>query len=283
MRCSQLSSTTTAGRERQRRRDGADERVAGLGADAEGVGQRLRNQRRRWQRCKFHDIRVHVGQPARDLQREPGLSRPARPGQRHQPVRPHQRGQLLELAVAPDERSERRRQRGRTGPDRLQPLIMAQHRQLQPAQSLARLHAQLAHQRRAQPPVGGQRIRLPPTPVQRDDQVGAQLLPERMRRRQLLQPGDDRGMTAKPQLRVGVQLVATAGAARPTARRRPARTAPRPRPAPGPATRPGPRRAGSTPAAVTWQASAAPPPGRAQTGRHPPAPAGPRARSRRRG
>ena len=78
--------------ERQRRRDGAGERVAGLGADAEGIGQRLRDQRRRRQRCKLHEIGVYVGQPARDLQREAGLTRPTRPRQRHQPVRPDESG-----------------------------------------------------------------------------------------------------------------------------------------------------------------------------------------------
>ena len=64
---------------RQRRRDGAGERVTGLGADAEGIGQRLRDQRRRRQRCELHEIGVDVVQPARHLQREAGLPRPARP------------------------------------------------------------------------------------------------------------------------------------------------------------------------------------------------------------
>jgi hypothetical protein len=58
-----------------------------------------------------------VGEPRREpssqLQRQRGLSHPARPGQRQQPGVLDQPGERVEVALAPEQRRDRRRQRAR--------------------------------------------------------------------------------------------------------------------------------------------------------------------------
>ena len=80
--------------------------------------------------------------------------------------------------------------------------LLPQHRSLELAQLLAGLDAQLLRQYRPGPAVRGQRIGLPPAPVQREHQKPPQPLAERIPGHQALQlPGNLRG---QPQLDIGL-------------------------------------------------------------------------------
>ena len=80
--------------------------------------------------------------------------------------------------------------------------VLGQHGGVQASQRLAGVDAELAGQQVADPPVGGQRVGLPPAPVQRQHQLAVQPLPHRMPGGQLLQLGGQRVMPAQRQVRV---------------------------------------------------------------------------------
>ena len=63
-----------------------------------------------------------------------------------------------------------------------------------------RLYAQFAHQNGARLPVGGQSFSTPAAPVQREHQLGMEMLPQRMLRYQGLQAGDQLAVVAEMQV-----------------------------------------------------------------------------------
>ena len=83
----------------------------------DGVGHRRRIGDR-GQLEKPHPLGKLIGQPRRDLQRQPGLADPTYPGQRDQPMSFHHRLQLGDLGLASDEARGRSPQVPRT---RIQP------------------------------------------------------------------------------------------------------------------------------------------------------------------
>ena len=131
-----------------------------------------------------HPVREPAHHPRPGLQGQPGLSRPAGPGQRDQPrlaQQPFQPGQVLLAAQEAGQRRgqvmPRRKRRRRN--------LLPQHRLLQPAQLLPRFQPQLGGQHVPGPPVGRQRISLPLGPVQRQHQQPPQPLPQRILRDQV--------------------------------------------------------------------------------------------------
>ena len=148
-----------------------------------------------------HPVREPAGHPRPCLQGQPGLARPAGPGQGHQPRLPQQLVNPVQVLLAAHEAGQRRGQvipRGRRrGGD-----LLAQDRLLQPAQVLPRLQPQLRGQQFTGPPVGRQRVGLAFGPVQRQHQQPPQPLPHRVLRDQALQlPGH---LRVQAQLDVGL-------------------------------------------------------------------------------
>ena len=119
----------------------------------------------------------------RELHRQPGLPGSARPGQGNQPRPGDQLVQRGKLPFPAQETGQPDRQVVQLAARRRGRDLLPQHRLLQGLQFLAGLDPQLTGQHRAGPPVGGQRISLPPAPVQRQHQQPPQPLPHRI-------PGD---------------------------------------------------------------------------------------------
>ena len=68
---------------------------------------------------------------------------------------------------------------------------MAEHRSLELLQGRPRLDAKLLDQRRPRRLVGGQRLRLPPRPVEGEHQLAAEPFPQRVLGDQALELGDE--------------------------------------------------------------------------------------------
>jgi hypothetical protein len=108
-------------------------------------------------------------------------------------------GELSELVLAAHERTARRLCR-RLGPRRdlqVQCRVLGEDRALEPAQSLARLDAQLVDQRPARVLVGLERVGLPVRAVQGEHQLCPQPLPVRMLGDQRLQLADELAVAAE--------------------------------------------------------------------------------------
>ena len=121
-------------------------------------------------------------EPAGELDRKPGLADPTGPDQRDQPRTRVEElaGDLLQLPVSADRSSRRDRQA--PGPPfltrpGLERRVLLQDAALEPAQCRARLQPEVVHHRRSPLAIGGQRVGLPPCPVQRQHELGAQALP----------------------------------------------------------------------------------------------------------
>jgi hypothetical protein len=84
-------------------------------AQPERLGHGAEQQPRLGDVGQRHELRYETGFAARELQRQPRLAAPARPGQRQQAhIRPlHEAARGRQLALPPDERGERHRQRTR--------------------------------------------------------------------------------------------------------------------------------------------------------------------------
>ncbi len=124
-----------------------------------------------------------------ELGGQPGLPRPAGSGQRNQPRLTEQLAQLGQFLLAADETGQLRRQVMHRHRRRRRDFL-PQHGPLQLTQLRTGFQPQLPGQHRPGPPVGGQRIGLPLTPVQRQHQQPPQPLPQRMLGDQALQfPG----------------------------------------------------------------------------------------------
>jgi hypothetical protein len=80
--------------------------------------------------------------------------------------------------------------------------ILSQHGLLQPLKRLARADTELVGERLVNPPVGGQRIGLAATPVQRQQKLGMQALAQRVVGHQPLQLRDQHGVPAQSQVRI---------------------------------------------------------------------------------
>ena len=97
-----------------------DRATAALG-DAERTRDARCDEHRIADRLERHEedaVREVVRRPRRELERQPRLAGPARPGQRQQPGPRQQPGRRLELRVAPDERRQLGRQVVRPGVER---------------------------------------------------------------------------------------------------------------------------------------------------------------------
>ena len=146
-------------------------------------------------------IREVAQQRLGDGQRQPRLPRPAGAGERDQPGGAAQeRGELLDLRLAADERRRRSRQvapraAGRIGERR----VLTQDRRLQRAQRLARLQPELLDQQRAPAAVDLQRLGLATGAVEREHQLTARAFAQRLRGDELLQVGQRLGVTAASQ------------------------------------------------------------------------------------
>jgi hypothetical protein len=185
-----------------------DERLVdgrlGLLAHVKQPGDRPRNQcwlADRGEVAEDNAVRAIGQHPRCRLDPKPRLPDAAYAGEGHQARLCEQPRHRRQLRLATDEARQRRgevvpllgRRRGRRH-------LLAQDRPLEFPQLLARLKAKLLDQQRARPPVGGQRLRLPPRAVEREDQVLPQPLAVRVlldQRRKLL---DERVGPAQRQL-----------------------------------------------------------------------------------
>ena len=77
---------------------------------------------------------------------------------------------------------------------------------MQALQERARLDAELGDERRARLAVYLERLGLAPRPIEREHQLAAQPLTQRVLCDRALELGDELGMTADGQLRLGVLL-----------------------------------------------------------------------------
>ena len=108
----------------------------------------------------------------------------------------------------------KRARRRRAGPDaampgpgrQLQIRLVAQHGLLQPAQVRARLEPELVDQRPPRVGVGLERLGLPAAAVQREHQLRAEPLPQRVARDQRAQLRDQLGVTTEREVGVDAQL-----------------------------------------------------------------------------
>ena len=80
--------------------------------------------------------------------------------------------------------------------------VVCQHGCVQALQRLSGIDAELTGQQVADPPVGGQRVGLPAAPVERQDELAVQPLPQGVLGGQLLQFGGQRVVPAQRQVRV---------------------------------------------------------------------------------
>ena len=115
--CSQLSNTSSRTLPSNAAATALGHALAGLLGDAQHRGHRVGHRRRigdRGQLEKPDPVGKFIGQPRRDLQRQPGLADPTHPGQRDQPMSLHRGLQLADLGLAPDEARGRRPQVPRT-------------------------------------------------------------------------------------------------------------------------------------------------------------------------
>ena len=145
---------------------------------------------------------------ADELEREPRLADAADSGQRQKTclVAPQEVGESLELALAPEQRGRGCRDAacGRRRVD-VQRRILLEDRALELAQRLAGLDPQLLDQRAACALVHGERVGLAARAVEREHQLPAQPLAQRVLRDQPLELGDELRMTAERE--VGVDPV----------------------------------------------------------------------------
>ena len=138
-----------------------------------------------------------------EFDRQPRLAGAARPGQGDQPGLAEQAVQRGQVPLPPHETGQPGRQIVLLAARRRGRDLLPQHRPLELAQLLARLDAQLLGQHRPGPAVRGQRIALPPAPVQREHQKPPQPLAERIPGHQARQlPGN---LRRRPQLDIGLE------------------------------------------------------------------------------
>ena len=78
--------------------------------------------------------------------------------------------------------------------------VLGEHGGVQAPQRLPGIDAELAGEQVADPPVGGQRVGLPPAPVQRQHELAVQPLPQGVPGGQLLQLGAERVVLAQRQV-----------------------------------------------------------------------------------
>ena len=100
------------GDERRDRREGRDARDLWCAERARDLGRDLRGVAERRQLGEPHAVLVAVDEPAGSLQHQPGLARPARADERHEPVTLDERRYLGELLLSSDEARQLDRQVG---------------------------------------------------------------------------------------------------------------------------------------------------------------------------
>ncbi len=110
----------------------------------------------------------------------------------HDPVDPVARELLARLEIALGRTDDR----GRAGRTRASQFgVLPQDLLVKALELGRRIGADLVRQNLSRAPIGIQRFRLTPSPIERDHQVGPEPLAKRIPRRERLQVGDDRGMS----------------------------------------------------------------------------------------
>ena len=161
-----------------------------------------------------HSVVVAAEPASRRLDRQPGLAHAARADDGHNPAGLQQGGDRVEFGPAPDKRRRCRREvagtapvsRGVTGRGRVQRRILAEHGALEPPQLRPRVNAELIGQHGPGPLIGPERVTLSPGPVQGDDQLPPQALPQRMRLRQSFEFSRQLTVPAEHQIRFDTVL-----------------------------------------------------------------------------
>ena len=141
--------------------------------------------------------RVRCQQPPADVEGDRGLADPARTDHLDQPLPRQQLGQRLHVGVAADQSGRHRRE---VAPRSAGPVGRCRHRTrrdllrkdvpLQPLESRPGVEAELVTQLGPDALVGGQRVGLPPGPVERRDEQLPQALMERVLRDRALELAD---------------------------------------------------------------------------------------------
>jgi hypothetical protein len=199
---------------------------AGCAPAHQGLGERLQRIIRLWPTAAVqHPAALVVDLPG-ELGGQPGLAQAGPAGHQNHPAMAiggpcpggPQPGQLGRPAHKwrPD-RLQRLRQRRARGPRsrrrQIQPRVLGQDRGMQPAQLRPGIDAQLLDQDRPGPLVGKERIGLPTRPVQRQQQLGPQPLPQRLVTDQPLQLGHQ--LPVPPQPQVGLEAILQGDQAQP--------------------------------------------------------------------
>ena len=153
-----------------------------------------------------HAVGKGAGQIGGRLDREPRLPHPAGPGDGDEPlaVAAQQAHEAVAVLLAAEQRRRRHRQphrrRDRRGRGEL--LVLVQDRAVKRLQLGARVDPELVHERRARRCVRVERLRLPARAVEREHQLAAQALPQRLLANERLELADELGAAAA--LEVGV-------------------------------------------------------------------------------
>ena len=163
-----------------------------------------------------HAMLTGVEDPSRNPQCDARLTHAAGPGQRDEPVPRDEIGHAFDVGVTADQAGQLRRKVVRPGAlgDRrrrlrrreLQFMLLGQDRPLDSPQRRARLEAQLLHQRVARRAKGLERVSLTAGAIQREHQLAAQPLAERMSRDEVLQLGHQPNVPPERQVSVDSQL-----------------------------------------------------------------------------
>ena len=188
-------------------------RLAALCVDAEHARESRLDERGT---CEWSEVDEHgtvcelAGELARDLYREPRLSRTTDTGKRQQAhIRPtEQRAHRRDLESAAHQPSRRTWQihRARRRNRQRERRILAQHRTLELPQRRGRLDPKLLRESSPRVLIGAERIGLPARPEEREHQLRARPLPKRLLRDQLLELADQRVMPTERELRFDPQL-----------------------------------------------------------------------------
>ena len=194
-------------------REALGEGAPGYFADAQPGGDRVHDEIRVCDRGELdeHRLRRVAVDGGRGLDRESSLPRAGGPGEREETcvVASEELDDLAQLALPADEgrrpRPQRRlrvrRRRGRERRD-VEPRILVEDSSLEPTQLRPRLDAERLDERAPRVPVRRQRIGLPAAPVERDHELAAQPLDERMLRDQELEVCDELRVVTECELRL---------------------------------------------------------------------------------
>ena len=193
-----------AGRRVVRRR-----RVRCTDCCGDGLGDRDRIE----DRGEFDVPHLAFGGPSGDgLHQQPRLADSARSDHRDDPVPRHRLGELGELRRPPDERRQVRRQDGHSTGRRQRHRrgergVLRQHGAFQRLQFRSDVETELVRETLADPLIRGERVGLPPTSIQGDDQLSVETFVPGMFRNERLDRGQELGVSSESEACIDVALV----------------------------------------------------------------------------